>query len=126
MPATIIDLDEILGDPKRVRLAGKVYTLPADVPVELFLQVNKLSQQEDRAESEIVEQMYEDLLGLFRVHQPTLKALPISLGQLLVAFSTIYGKEEEPAKPTRPPGATRSRGVPRSNRRTPKSGSSTS
>ena len=42
----IIDLDALVPDPRQVKLGGVVYELPGDMPLEIFLRVNKAAQAE--------------------------------------------------------------------------------
>src|SRR5690242_7249738 len=110
MSTKIIDLDAVLGDDKKVRLAGKTYTLPPDIPVELYLKLNRESEQE-RTDAEVVSELYEDVLGLFKYGDPKITKLPISLGQLLIAIGRVYGSDSEPGvedPPTRRTAGSRS------------------
>lgn len=109
----IIDLDEVVGDDKRVRLGGKVYVLPPDLPVSLFLWINKVNQ-DGSTEVEMVERLYDEIVALFRYKDPKLKELPLSMPQLVSALGKIYGSDDEAADerpPRRKPsgGATSSR-----------------
>ena len=53
MPATIIDLDVVLDEPKRVKLGGEVYKLPAQIPVPLYLKI-KARQETEGEDADIV------------------------------------------------------------------------
>lgn len=106
MATTIIDLDDILGADKQVRLKGKVYRLPPDLPVELYLKIQRAAGQ-DVTETEIFETLYENILELFRYKQPGLKELPLSLAQLVTAIPTIYGGDEAADGDAAPPPRTR-------------------
>lgn len=111
MPSDIIDLDEILPDDKRVKLQGTIYTLPPEIPVELFLRINKMSD-DGVAEDQQVGRLYEEILELFRYKQPDLEKLPLGLGQLMGAISQIYGNREADA-PRPPRAGTKSTRKPR-------------
>lgn len=117
MPATITDLSDLagVGPPKQVRLVegGQVYKLPADVPSPLYLKLvefqnRKDEELDDAGEQEIVAELYEEVLELFRVHQPSLERLPIGLTSLIRLVPAIYGKADEEAaaaaRPTRAAG----------------------
>lgn len=101
----IIDLDAILPEDKKVKLGGKVYTLPPDLPAEVFLKMTSLAES-GASESEITAAMYDELLELFRYKQPDLEKLPISLSQIVNAVGLIYstasGEDDAPARPPRP------------------------
>lgn len=102
----IIDLDAILPEDKKVKLGGKVYTLPPDLPAEVFLKMTSLAES-GASESEITAAMYDELLELFRYKEPDLEKLPISLSQIVNAVGLIYSTAsaddgEAPARPPRP------------------------
>jgi hypothetical protein len=120
MGQQIIDLDEVLGDDKRVRLGGKTYTLPPDIPTELYLQINKAAGEGKALEPENVEKLQAGLLELFQYGDPKLTKLPsMSLAQLFAAIPRIYGATSKddgeddaappPARPTRGGASTKSR-----------------
>lgn len=95
MAQEIVDLDVVAGPPKKVRLAGKVYTLPPDLPVELYLRLNQQAQAEMSDHEQIVE-LYNELLELFRYGDPRIRELPVGLVTLISAIPTIYGSLEPP------------------------------
>lgn len=128
MPTKIIDLSTVLGKPLEVRFApdGPVYKVPADIPVPLYLKVQEFAQLGDEADEEAaVRELYAELLALFRVYQPELDSLPVSIGQLVEAIPRIFGGDEpDPPKAKASPngkGGTRSTKP----KRTKKSASST-
>lgn len=121
MPQEIIDLDVVAGPPKKVRLGGRDWTLPADLPVEIYLKINQAEKDTAAAEQAATArgekldetaqftELRDILLDLFQIHQPTLRALPRELGlvTLLQAIPKIYGPQGDPerpegARPTRP------------------------
>ena len=122
MAQRIIDLDEILGEDKHVRLAGHTYRLPADIPVDLYLQINRAAQDGTAGELDNVKRLYDGLLELFRYGDPNLEALPVSMGQLFAAIPRIYGASSEddaappPARSTRGGASTKSRTRPTKSR----------
>jgi hypothetical protein len=111
MATQITDLDAVLGDPKKVRLGGRIYTLPPDLPVELYLRINQFAK-EGLGDVEMVERLRDELLELFRYADKTIKTLPLSMTQLVTAIGTIYGSSDTEETPARPPrtrgGATSS------------------
>jgi hypothetical protein len=93
-PLVDVDLDALAPAAKRVRLGGKVYRLPGDMPMPLFLRIQNYEQRAEKGEDETVmlAELQGELLTLFQVHQPTLKALPdIGVLVLLASLGAIYG-----------------------------------
>ena len=111
----IIDLDELLGADKRVKLAGKVYTLPPDLPAELYLTIIRLAR-ENPSEAEMIEALYDQLLGLFRYKDPKLESLPLTIQQCTTAVARIYGdqSDQEQTRPPRTRGGANGRRAARS------------
>ena len=118
MPTEIIDLDELVAAPKKVKLRDTVYTLPAELPVETYLRLRAAEQAaaaaqeagEDTDENERIEELHDLLLQLFREYQPELEALPGGLVQLFSIIPRVYGAksgEEDDADPK--PAKTRAR-----------------
>lgn len=89
--AEITDLDIVLGAPKKVRLDGKLYTLPAQIPVPLYL---KLKAQRDD-DTDLLESLHEEVLALFQIHQPEMTVVPCGMGQLFDIIPLVYGPDEE-------------------------------
>jgi hypothetical protein len=106
MAQKISDLSDLLSDDKHVRFrpGGPVYTLPGDIPAELFLEI----QLEAERESELIDSgetpdaghaivaLRERLLELFRYRDPDMDKLPaeVTLPQLLRIVPRLYGGEE--------------------------------
>lgn len=123
MGTKVIDLDEVLGEPKRIKTGGKTYTLPPDCPIDLYLEVNRAAQSGELGKIENIEMLNERLLELFQVAQPEMTRLPLSLLQCVLLIPKVYaggdegddegdeeGDGEEPAPPTpRTRGATSSK-----------------
>lgn len=114
-PLVDVDLDALAKPPKRVKLGGKVWKLPGDMPMDLFFRVQAFEQRIDAGEDQVgvLAEIKDELLDLFKVHQPTIKALPnMGVLELAQALPRIYapGTAGEP----RPNRATR-----RSKKRTP-------
>ena len=78
---------------------------PPDLPVELFLRINQASN-EGLGDAAMVQSLYDEVLGLFRYKDPSVKSLPLGMGQLVGAIAAIYGDDteadEQPAGPTTP------------------------
>jgi hypothetical protein len=120
-----VDLDALAPPLKRARLGGKVYRLPGDMPLVLFFKIQAFGQRVERGEDEMamLTELSEELLALFKVHQPTLKALPdMGVLVLLQALGAIYGggPGEAPASTPTPRSRkkTASAKAPSSRRRT--------
>lgn len=100
-----VDLDALAPKPKRTKLAGKIYKLPGDMPMELFFEIQAFEGRTDAGEDETVllGELRDKLLTLFQVHQPTLKTLPpMGVVQLLQSLGAIYGGAVgEPPAPNR-------------------------
>lgn len=119
MSQQIIDLDEILGADKKVKLGGQIYVLPPDLPVELYLRITNLAGT-GASDEEMIPVLYENLLELFRYKQPKLESLPLSMSHLVTAVAKIYGDddapEERPTRATRGGASTRPKARSRSRR----------
>ena len=105
-----IDLDALAPVAKRVKLGGKIYKLPGDMPLQLFLRIQGFEQRVEKGESEntLLSELQDELLALFQHYQPALKKLPdIGVLGLLGSLGHIYGggqMGEALAKtPTSPP-----------------------
>lgn len=122
MSQKIIDLDALVGPPKKVKLGGDIYKLPADLPAPLFLKISTYADSE-MDEAEMFADLYDELLDLFRVHQPDLDDLPIGVAQLVLAVPKIY---QDGVSETEEGGARPSRAGTRSTRRKPKTKASAS
>ena len=96
--ATVIDLDALAPEPKRVKLAGKEYLLPGDVPVADMLAFEALAQraeEEQIDDTEAGRMLYDAVLAIFRVHHPDLERLPMGMDQLVGFVPAVYGEGEE-------------------------------
>ena len=103
MPAQeITELDDLLPELKRVRFArdGEVFTLPGDIPVELYLEINRHAQQDLTVET--IDILRDQCLELLRIHQPDLERLPCSLTQMIMLIPRVYGGASPPKKPAKP------------------------
>jgi hypothetical protein len=88
-----VDLDALAPAAKRVKLDGKVWKLPGDMPLSLFLHLQAYEQRIEAGvdETVLLEEMAGNLLELLQVHQPQLKALPkIGLQTLVKALPAVY------------------------------------
>lgn len=93
----IIDVDVVVGKPKEVKLKGVIYKVPADMPVELYLRVNNFDPAAE--EKEVIQGLYNDLLGLFREYQPELESLPLGLVQMMATIPLIYNAGDDDEAP---------------------------
>lgn len=117
----IIDIG-FLVEPRQVRLVegGTVYKLPPDVPVPLMLALEHYADAE--ITTDLVEDLYGQVLALFQVYQPDLDRVPIGLTQLMTLVRRVYAAEEEEVPPPKPKRA----GGTRNTKRPPKRSRSSS
>lgn len=133
------NLDLLTGEPKKVTLQGTDYLLPADLSIPTAIRVEELTARitqsgeegDETAEAggEALLALYDELLELFRVHQPDLDRVRLSPQQAVLLVPSVYGgvdltklgedEEPDPTKPASTP-STKSRA------KTPKSRSSAS
>lgn len=110
MSQRIIDVDAagILTKPIQVKLAEQVYTLPGDVPAPLFARLIEIERTGATADE--IQQLYDELLALFRQHQPELERLPVGVHEMVHVVGFIYsgdhgddagGPGEDPTSPTK-------------------------
>ena len=112
--ARIIDLDAVLAPPVQVRLDGKLYKLPADIPVPLYLSV-KARQDAEGENADVLDALHSQVLELFQIHQPEMTVLPCGMAQLFQIIPLVYGGEDEKAPdPTRRRASSRGNGRPSS------------
>jgi len=117
--APLIDLDKLLPPDKRVLLGGTEYKLPGDPPAVLWLRIQQLAASDGTGlDVDAIQDLYDRVLELFRVHQPAMEELPVGLVQLVSLLGVVYSGEEmngaEPedaprptTRPTRPPSTSR-------------------
>lgn len=117
MATEIIDLDAALPEDKQVRISGKVYRLPGDLPVELYLRIQRASKNlgTDGTDASI-EDIRDSVLALFQSRDKTIKALPpeVGLAQMVTLITRVYAGEEEPNPRRTRGGATSSKPASRS------------
>lgn len=65
MSDSIKDLDALVPSNKRVQLGGVQYTLPGDLPLEIYLRVNKAGALEDIDEQQALDEMIDAMVDLF-------------------------------------------------------------
>jgi hypothetical protein len=121
-PLCDVDLDALAPAPKRVRLGGKIYKLPGDMPMDLYIRIQSYGQRLEAGadETSMMQQLADDLLTLFQVHQAALKALPsIGVVGLVQALPAIYGRGG--LGELAPPVAAPNRATRRAKTRTPSS-----
>lgn len=110
MPHVDVDLSTVaVNAPKTVRLTpdGPVYRLPGDIPAPLYLKLRSYDGREDDLDDDqAVGEIYAELLSLFKLFQPELETLPLSIPQLLAAIPLIYGgatvEDVRPPQPATP------------------------
>lgn len=96
----IIDLDEAIPQDIEVVLNGETYLLPGDIPVPDMLAMESLTRRFDAEKDaeklgEIVGEMNEQVIELFRVRQPDIEDLPMSAKQLFQVVTAVYMSSDE-------------------------------
>lgn len=113
MPDLITDLDVLVPPDRKVMLGGRVYTLPGDMPLETYLKVNLMAQQQEEGVTEevLVNHMVDALVDLFVRLMPegdtrteaegTLRKRFLSMGLRTVTtlLNKIYEEEEVDGDP---------------------------
>jgi hypothetical protein len=105
-PLADVDLDALVPRTKTAKLNGKLYKLPYDMPMELFMRLQDYEGRAAKGEDELVmlAEVQDELLKLFQVHSPTMKTLPpMGVQQLLLSLGAIYGGAVGEAPPPTPP-----------------------
>jgi hypothetical protein len=135
----VINLDEsgVTADPIDVILHGETYRLPGDLPAPLYVKLLALRERAQTASAgeaegatqELNLQLHDELLALFRLHQPDLERLPLGVNEMVLAVGYIYSpaareRAEGKAKPAAKP-RSRSTRTPASRKRSTGSRSST-
>lgn len=116
MATQIEDLDVLVPEGKAARLGGIVYELPGDMPMELYLKLQRAGRDEVD-EEEATRILYDGIYELFASGiaeddagaRAKLKVTLDSLGvrMFMKLFSTIYKEDDElAADPTSPPTLT--------------------
>ncbi len=108
--ARIIDLDEALPPDITVKLGGKSYRLPGDIPTPLFLRIQQATGSLGTDDDGITA-LADAILDLFRTRDPSLTELPLGLTQMVTLFSTVYGVQAEGEDDDPPTGRTRGTGT---------------
>lgn len=110
----LVDLSVVLDEPVEVRFdppPAPTYLIPAEIPVPLMLAVQAKEEERERlaktgTDEEVTGSLFDDLheqaLALFQIHQPDMKVVPCTLQQLMRLIPTVYGgAEEAEGKPQR-------------------------
>jgi hypothetical protein len=108
----IIDIEVALAEPKKVKLAGKVWTVPGQIPIPIYLRFRQLARgaaENPDAAMDDVEVLHAEVLALFQVHHPDLEAFPGDLPQLLAFIKKTYGASDEPGEAQKTRGRTGSK-----------------
>lgn len=107
MPEKIVDLDALTGGPIRVRIRGKWYTLPPDMPVELYLRLTAVENAAEGEATDEIRRMADEILKLFQdpaFGDPSIRALPpIGIKQLLGFLMNVYGEQDLAEAENAPP-----------------------
>lgn len=106
--ADLIDVSDLIGPPRKVKLGETTYLFPADIPVELYLGILRLQDRPEELEDQVVvKQLRDDVLELLTVHQPGLDRLPpaVSIPMLIALIGRVYRAEPDPTPPAAKPKA---------------------
>lgn len=120
MATRIIDLDVLLPEDKHVRMGGKVYILPGDLPVELYLKVQEATRVSGEVDTS-VEDLRAAMIELLQIRNRSITKLPAGMGmaQMVTLITNVYmGGDDAAPKAPRTGGATRS--TSRSRSRSPR------
>lgn len=103
------DLDALVPDEVTARLGGKDYTLPGDLPLDIYLRINRAGELEDEDEQAALDGVVNAMVDLFSYNyqtKPEYEAIRTQVDGVLrkrgVRFNTrllqaIYGEDEETA-----------------------------
>lgn len=89
----VTDLDELLPDDKIVRLAGREWKLPGDLPMETFLRLGRLEQEsekDDADEENLLQRMVVILVDLFTMELEDGKPEDLASGK--AQLSKVFGR----------------------------------
>ena len=108
--ARLIDLDAaVAASDLTVRLGGQEYTIPGEVDVPRMLKWISYEDRFDKKDEDgekLVSEVYEDILNLFRLRNPALDSIPISLTQIgelfRMLFETYNDAGDDDVPPTKP------------------------
>jgi hypothetical protein len=104
--ADIIDLDALVRPNKQVKLNNVVYSVPGDLPLEIFLRINHAGEEETEDETKAMEMMIDAIVDLVNWLTPeTDKSLSkLNIEQAVKRFgirgimqvlNVIYKEDEE-------------------------------
>lgn len=102
------DLDALVPDEVTARLGGKEYNLPGDLPLDIYLRINRAGELEDDDEQAALDGVVNAMVDLFSYNyqtKPEYEAIRKQIDDVLrkrgVRFNTrllqaIYGEDTEP------------------------------
>lgn len=105
MDNDILDLDEMLPEPKKVKLSGKEWKISADVPVSEILNLLKFYKKigTEKESPEVIQKIIDILYGFFTEYQPELSKEEFSsilkISQLIPLVNYLFKgviSDEEP------------------------------
>lgn len=112
--ARFLDLDAVVVPDLDVQLGGETYRVPGSPDVPRMLRW--ISYQERFGEAsaegavELLQEIYDDLVDLFRIYQPDIESLPIRQEQIMPLFEKLFeGMSDDDADPPTPAKAPRKR-----------------
>ena len=93
--AAVKNLDLLTGAPIDVELQGQTYKLPPDISIADMLTLDALREtaagDDAKKAQRATQEYYERVLRLFRVHQPGIEEVPLSISQLFLFHAFVYG-----------------------------------
>ena len=88
-----LDLDALAPPNRTLRLGGKVYELPGDMPIETVIHAMQLQaaiESEDGRESlAAINELLEIIYGLFRLTNDDFEPMPLSLGNIVQILGLV-------------------------------------
>lgn len=108
-PAEIIDLDALVPPDKHVKVNGKTYTLPGDLPVEMYLRIQQASKNLATETDQSIEEIRKSIIALFQVRDPKVTAEDLAgmgIEMQTTLLTRVYTTESADPKPPRTRGGT--------------------
>jgi hypothetical protein len=123
----IIDLDVAMPQSVAVKVRGKLYDLPGDIPVPDFLEIQQLTEEletaveggNDDGSDETIAELYERVMDLFRIENPALENLPLGPRRLGALVVQLYAGAAEEDGATEDPPRSKAAGTRSTSRKQP-------
>jgi hypothetical protein len=104
------DLDALVPDEVTAKLGGKEYVLPGDLPLDIYLRINRAGDLEDEDEQAALDGVVKAMVDLFSYNyqaKPEYEVIRKQVDEVLrkrgVRFNTsllqnLYGTEDKPSE----------------------------